>query len=68
MSRNSIKICNLHLPHLLTRRILTKNRFNQFSEMVISEYDLEEILPFCTTQTHFYPNMYYVLQPFRTSI
>ena len=56
MSRNDIKIRNLHLPHIFTRKILTKNNNNnnnQFSELVISEYDLEEILPFCSTQTHF---------------
>ena len=62
MSRNSIKIRNIHLPHILTRRILPKNRFNQFSEMLISEYDLEEIIPTTTTETHYYPKqMYYNL-------
>ena len=64
MSRNSITIYNIKLHHVLTRRILTENRFNQFSEMVVSEYDLDEILPTTTTETHYYPKqVYYNLLP-----
>ena len=44
MNRNTIKISNIYLPHISTRRLLSKNINNQYTEMVISEYDLEETL------------------------
>ena len=64
MNRHSITSKNLRLQHILTRRILTKNTNNQFSEMVISEYDLDEIIPTTTTKTHYFPKqMYYNFLP-----
>ena len=64
MSRHSITSKNIRLQHNLTRRVLTKNTHNQFSELVISEYDLDEIIPTTTTNTHYFPKqMYYNLLP-----
>ena len=56
-SRNSIKLHNLHLPHIFTRRILTKNSQNQYSELSISEYDITEALDL--DQNHFSPKQLY---------
>ena len=42
MSRNSINFHNIHLPHISTRNILTKNSQNQYSEITFSEYDVSE--------------------------
>ena len=44
MSRNSINFHNIHLPHILTRKILTKNLQHQYSELCISEYDITEAI------------------------
>ena len=44
MSRISIKFHNIYLPHILTRKILTKNFQNQYSELCISEYDITEAI------------------------
>ena len=57
MSRNSIKLHNLHLPHIFTRKILTKNHQNQYSELCISEYDITEALDL--DQNHFSPKQLY---------
>ena len=56
-SRNSIKLHNLHLPHIFTRRILTKNSQNQYSELSNSEYDITEALDL--DQNHFSPKQLY---------
>ena len=42
MSRNSIKLHNVYLHHISTRRILTKNGTTHFSELCVSEYDITE--------------------------
>ena len=57
MSRNSIKLHNLCLPHIFTRRILTKNSQNQYSELSISEYDITEALDL--DQNYFSPKQLY---------
>ena len=57
MSRNSIKLHNLLLPHIFTRRILTKNSQNQYSELSITEYDITEALDL--DQNHFSPKQLY---------
>ena len=56
-SRNSIKLHNIHLPHIFTRRILTKNSQNQYSELSISEYDISEA--FNPDQNYFSPKQIY---------
>ena len=56
-SRNSIKFHNLLLPHIFTRKILTKNHNNQFSELCISEYDITEA--FLPHQNFFSPKQIY---------
>ena len=64
-SRNSIKLHNLHLPHIFTRKILTKNSQNQYSELSISEYDITESLmslldeSLDLDQNHFSPKKLY---------
>ena len=57
MSRNSIKLHNLHLPHIFTRRILTKNSNNQYSELSITEYDITEA--FDPYEKYFSPKQIY---------
>ena len=59
MSRNSIKLHNLHLPHIFTRRILTKNSTNHYSELSISEYDITEA--FNPNEKYFSPKQIYFL-------
>ena len=56
-SRNSIKFHNIHLPHVFTRKILTKNYQNQYSELCISEYDISEA--FNPDQNYFSPKQIY---------
>ena len=56
-NRNSIKLHNLHLPHIFTRKILTKNHNNQYSELCISEYDITEA--FLPHQNYFSPKQIY---------
>ena len=46
-SRNSIKFHNICLPHISSRKLLTKNSQNEYTELAISEYDVSEaMLPF----------------------
>ena len=57
MSRNSIKLHNIHLPHIFTRKILTSNNTGQYSELSISEYDISEA--FNPDQNYFSPKQIY---------
>ena len=58
MSRNSIKLHNIHLPHIFTRKLLTRNHHqNQFSELTISEYDISEA--FHPDSNYFSPKQLY---------